>query len=289
MKNMFVTSGGGHLWNLLTASYASFIAAWLALSTPSQAVPTVGIYDEPSQANGIDFVAIGSTLNPAQFTFDVAAAFDRDFGGVYQCDAIGNPFVVSYGAAQTKILSIVSGENTILSVGSSSSLARSISGDGIWVSRLPEMVFLLDGAVTGIPDERVVEFGLTILSRSSFGSDYPLGDVTATAQFSGGGTAISSRHISEGVGLGDTFFGFAAPDGQSLVSVTFTSADGYSLPIDDIGFITTVVPEPSVGLLAAGGLLLFFGFRTINRRRRGPPPSHSKQPRQDMLTRRQQR
>jgi hypothetical protein len=266
MENRFVGPRGGHWWNVVTSSFASCIAVGLALPTPAQSIPTVGIYDDPAQANGIDFVALGSTLDPAQFTSDVAAAFDRDFGGVYQCEAIGNPFVVSYGITQTKFFSIVRGENTTLGVGASSSLGRSISGDAIWVSILPEMVFLLDGAVTGIPDERVVEFGLTILSRSGFGFDNPLGNVTATAQFSGGGTAISSRYISEGAGLGDTFFGFAAPDDQSLVSVTFASTDRYSLPFDDIGFITTVVPEPSVGLLAACGMCLFFGFRTINRR-----------------------
>lgn len=128
------------------------------------------------------------------------------------------------------------------------------------------MTFLLDGVVSDVRDEHVVEFGLTILSRSFYGAD--LGEVTVVAQFSGGGSGNASREITESGGLGDTFFGFAAPDGQSIVSVTFASIDGNAPPFADIGFITAPVPEPSVGALGACALGLLLGFKFARRRAR---------------------
>src|SRR3954463_14782463 len=49
---------------------------------------TVGVYDEPTQTNSVDFIAEGSTLALSQFKSDIETAFNNDFGGVNQCYAI---------------------------------------------------------------------------------------------------------------------------------------------------------------------------------------------------------
>src|SRR5258705_13369165 len=81
----------------------------LTASVSAQVFVTVGMYDEPTQTNSVDFVAQGSTLSFNQFKSDVAAAFNRDFGGVNQCYSIGGnagPYTFSYGVSQAKRLNM---------------------------------------------------------------------------------------------------------------------------------------------------------------------------------------
>jgi hypothetical protein len=85
------------LLNLVIIFLAGCVVAVVTAS--AQVFSTVGVYDEPTQTNGVDFVAPGSTLSFAQFKSDVAAAFNADFGGVNQCYAIGGnagPYTFSY-------------------------------------------------------------------------------------------------------------------------------------------------------------------------------------------------
>lgn len=233
--------------NIVIMFLAGCAAAMLTAS--GQVLSTVGVYDEPAQTNGVDFVATGSTLSFGEFKSDVAAAFNRDFGGVNQCYAIGGdagPYIFSYGVSQAKRLNMTGPANNRIGVTANTSSIQSISGTGIWGSLRPEMTFFLGDVSSSVANEAVIKFGLTIVSTTFFS----LGDVTATATFSDGSKAIASRFINEMAGLGDTFFGFTAPSGQSLVSVTFTNSAGRPMYFDDIAFITA--PFPSLTILKDG-------------------------------------
>lgn len=209
-----------------------------ARSASAQVLPTVAVYDE---SNAVEIVATGSTLDLKQFKQDVAAAFQNDFGGVFQCNAVGGdvgPYNFSYGASQKKVLNMTGGIHNRIGVTSSAPSVRSISGIGLWENTTPDMTFFMDNLTSSVPDEAVVEFGLTILSTSFF----DMGDVTATARFSDGSEASAQCAIGKGTGSGDTFFGFKAPDGQSIVNITFTNSAGRQMFLDDIGFITASRP-----------------------------------------------
>jgi hypothetical protein len=233
--------------NIVTAFDICCVVVAFAASASAQIFSTVGVYDA---GNGVNFVATGSTVNFIQFKTDVAVAFSNDFGGVNQCYAIGQdsgPYIFSYGASQTKLLNMTSGTGNVIGITASSQFVQAISGNDLWVSEEPEMTFFLGSITSSVPNEAVVEFGLTILSTSY----YSAGEVTATARFSGGGEASASRSITEDAGLGNTFFGFAAPSGQSIVSITFTNSSGQNMNFDDIGFITSAIP-PALSILRIG-------------------------------------
>ena len=212
----------------------------LAASAPAQVFTTVGVYD-PNHA--VNFTAAGSTLNLIQFKSDVASAFTNNLGGVNQCYAVGasaGPYTFSFGINHVNTLSMTGDTNTSIGITASNAFVRSTSESGIWVSFNPSATFNLH-LTSNVPATAVVQFGLTVLSPSYF----TMSNVTATATFSGGGQATASRVINEGAGLGNTFFGFAAPVGETITSVTFTNSQGHEMFFDDIGFITAatnVVP-----------------------------------------------
>jgi hypothetical protein len=245
--------------NMLTASLAAFAVVASTITVPAQVFPTVGVYDEPTQTNAVDFVATGSTLDFNQFKSDVAAAFTNNFGGVNQCELIGNstgPYAFSYGASQTKLLRLTGDTNTNIGITSSGLFVQSISLSSLWISLNPEMTFFFKDNPIGLTNEPVIRFGLTILSTSFIHT----GTVTATARFSGGGQASASRNLSESSGLGDTFFGFAAPSGQSIVSVTFTNSAGQAMYFDDVAFITDFIPI--LNIQVTGGFQVRIGWPT---------------------------
>lgn len=113
----------------------------------------------------------------------------------------------------------------------------------------------LSGALA--PGEAITYLGLSLLDKTE-GSN-----VTAsfTVTFSGGGTVTASSDDYLGIGSGednndDIFFGFVAPAGESIVSLT-SFTPGTFVNLDDIAVITNAVPEPaSLVLLGLGGLCL---------------------------------
>ncbi len=224
---------------IVAASLASCVMTVFTQLASAQVFYTVGVYDEN---NNVQFVAPGSALSLSQFKSDVAAAFATDLGGVNQCYAVAGeagPYTFSYGASQTKRLSMTGGPNTRIGGTASTPQLQAISGVALWASLRSEMTLFLTNAISSIPHEVVTQFGLTMLSTSYFA----IGDVIATARFSDGSEASAHRLISEPGGMGNTFFGFAAPSGQSIVSVTFTNTSGHFLYFDDIGFITAAPPS----------------------------------------------
>jgi hypothetical protein len=232
----------------------------LCASVSAQIFPTVGGYSS-SPSNVIDYVAQGS-IDLNQFRQSVADAYATDRGGVFQCELVGldtGPYTFAYGASQDRTMQWLAGPNTHIGV-SAASVAQAISGEGYWVGLQPQISFLFSSPQSSLAP--VSAFGLTILSENTFAPG-GLGTVTGTASFSGGGMANSSRVISEGSGLGDTFFGFSAPAGEWITSVSFSTSQQFNIPMDDIAFVTAV-PEPGVTAL----VLLASGMCVLARRRK---------------------
>ena len=71
----------------------------------------------------------------------------------------------------------------------------------------------------------------------------------------------SSDYLTEsGSGI-DRFFGYTAPEGLAITQIVVSGGD--NLIMDDFGFITSPIPEPSVALLGVAGA----GLAAFRRRR----------------------
>src|SRR5688572_21842943 len=170
-----------NFWGAVSLLLIAFAVIDFSRPVSAQVHSTVGIYDEPTQTNSVDFVAAGSTLNFVDFKVEVARAFTNGFGGVNQCESIGvdvGPYTFSYGLSQTKRLNMTGATNNSIGLAESSSSKQPISESTIWASD-PEMTFLLDDISSSVANEAVIKFGLTIVSTTFFSLD----DVTATASF----------------------------------------------------------------------------------------------------------
>jgi hypothetical protein len=231
----------------------------LGMAELAQAVtplPTVGIYDENTiQPNTVDFQPTGNTWLLSNVEQTIGLKFASDLGGVFQCEenSSDRQLVLSYGADNSKILTL-DGVPSSFGVEASNSGVRSISGvalfAGLYSPTVAQESFSFDSITGGLPAEELTRLGLTILSANR---DYGL--VTATATFSDGSTAVASRHIQEAAGLGDTFFGFVAPPGASILELNFSAPSGHQFFFDDVAFVTA--PEPSsIFLLAIGATAL---------------------------------
>ena len=271
-------------------------AGLLAGAPPASAsFITVGTIDPAGDSNDVDQSAayVSSTgagsaanvVNLGVFRTAVAAAFAENRGGVIDFevrnDAGGTPIgsldaatILSgrygIGASQVsgaKSLQLTSGSGTWNwpaatsngRVPTSGANALAKSGDDVFQFQIQP------GAISnGEAGERVAAFGFTVLERSGADVGSPL---TATVTFSDGSTASAQATLSGALPAGDedSFFGFFAPAGLSISSVTFNPGNFTS--VDDVAFITTTsdaaVPEPASAAapLAACALLL--------RRRRG--------------------
>lgn len=244
----------------------------LCLTASAQAAPVTGIYDENVVAtNSVDFVASGSSLTDAQFAANVFAAYGLDFGGVIDASVLAGAY--EYGISGTKTLQFGAVDGTNWGIGTPGT-DRTISGTGAFASTdnggydFTSLAFL--GILNGLPDEYVVEFGVTALSLT----DRDYGDVTVVARLASGATLAATRSISEANGQGDTFYGFTAPAGDYFAGFSL-AYDGAVVPdfrlwFDDIGFRTAVVtavpavPEPSTLVLMATGAV---GVALSRRRR----------------------
>jgi hypothetical protein len=217
------------------------------------------------QPNTVDFEAPGLTIALADFANDIAAVYPVDFGAVIEGEVLTGSREYLFGANQTKRIhfGLVAGQhwgaqyspNNPITISGESTYAFSTYTYGPPIYSMQ----ILDG----LPNEKVVEFGLSVMSVN--GHDY--GDVTVTTWLASGGTVSATRHIFESQGLGDTFFGFAAPDGdyftQFGLTVTGDAASYDVVWVDDIGFVTENIPEPATGTMFLLGALF------LGRRRRG--------------------
>lgn len=233
---------------------------------------TVGVYDENVvNANAVDYVAFGSSFTASEFATDVAAAWQQNAGGVADSNGLG--FFYEFGASANKQLRLKVVENTNYGLGG----GAAISGTSAFSTSFgsydySSFSFESISTLANEPlDERVTRFGLTVLSDelNNFARDY--GTVTVTGRLASGGTVTASRVINARRNLGDTFYGLAAPTGDSFIgfSVGYAGspdATPQALRFDDIGFITSAFiepPPPSLGVSIASGILSEAGGSTI--------------------------
>ena len=196
--------------------------------------------------NAVNAEAPSNNISLAAFTTNVAAAFADDAGGVINFDGGFNSDTAinaNYGVSGTNVLGITAA-NTVTFTNSGNNGAVSISGNRI---------LQINGSQTGTTftfDTDLTSFGLTALSRTT-------GDrtVAISGTLSDGSTfALAADDVTAGTPRDDTFFGYQAPAGLGITSVTLTSNSGTLY--DDLAF-TTAIPEPaSAGLAAVGGLLV---------------------------------
>lgn len=264
------------LFPLLAVAFFSGPAAFAA-----SPFVTGGVYDTTANTNNIDVNAPfasgtggGSVANtttastgdgasyttPGPFNTTVSGAYSLNLGGVETWDEVAtgsysSSIFTSYGTSHTKSLQLsLSGSLSVVT-----GLAEgqtSLSG-GQYVDLGAASFTLTMGTISGgLPGEAVTQFGLGFLSETFGSSPLNFGNVSLTAHFSGGGSATETSAINANNTVGDTFYGFVAPAGQSITSISMTTDGTNGLPdIDDIGFVTTAaVPEPATcWMLAIGG------------------------------------
>ncbi|HPF37767.1 MAG TPA: PEP-CTERM sorting domain-containing protein [Phycisphaerae bacterium] len=231
------------------------------------AAPTVGVYDEnTAQANTIDFEASGSNISLSQFTSEIADAFADDRGGVND-GFVFSSLPLEYGVSQSKTLLFEAIDGTNVASGVATASPTAISGTSVFAST-PEggynyTAFGFTNILNGVPDERVVAFGVTTLSVNN--RDY--GNVSVTGALASGGSLAATRHMFEPATMGDTFFGLRAPANDYFTGFSLTYDGGAGgdnrLWFDDIGFITApvTVPEPASVVMCLVGAIVITGRR----------------------------
>lgn len=250
-------------------SISALIVLLLIATTPivRAATVTTGIYDETTRTNAVDFEVPGSTIDLATFKQDIVTAFAKNLGGV----ADGRSVVqssYSFGVSQNKSLTILTAPTedspdgellSTLNLSTHPNTAIPISTNTAFVAfpSTGTSQYVFGNVQNGAPGDGIVEFGITILSRT----DDELGDVTVSVYYSDLTTASLTRTIPEASGVGDTFYGFTAATGKTITGFTITNTGAAgAVFFDDIGFVVT--PEPtSIGLLA-------FGIVALKRRQR---------------------
>ena len=244
---------------------------------------TTGVYDESVvAANQLDKATPAGSL--PTFKAAIAAARAAGAGGVIDFDAdftatpssggtSNNPidaaFAASFGTTGEKRLNLSSTVAFDVYTNDVNSQVHTLSGHNALITRHPTVDFDLALAIEGGgADEHVVEFGVSLLQRTTYTANQTM---ELTALYSDGGSESLSLTITGNGGRGssDAFFHFAAPDDQWITGVEFRNLTNNGITqsrmvLEDIGFVTEIVPEPGtlVLLVVGGGLALL-------RRRRG--------------------
>ena len=198
-----------------------------------------------------------STANAGQtdqttFASAVGAAYANNLGGVVNFDVTGDalttaPAMVAKYAGGAKTLSIGLTAGSALDIsplappsgtaGLTNCLTAPDSG-----TNMGDITFTMGTITGGAAFEKVTSFAFTYLTETVLNGL----TVTVTATFSDLSTSTVTRTINRNTTspANDTFFGFVAPSGTYLVSVQLTSntTRGDTTHIDDMGFITSVVP-----------------------------------------------
>jgi len=223
----------------------------LALVAPVQAVyDTVGVYD-PDDAphhnqvdqsgtyashtghagpeNVVTLEAFGALIGPA-FEADAGGVVDGEHGSLD-----GQDMIAKFGAGQRKSVTFTNTSGILNSGSSVKNNRRPISGSRRWAkSETGDFVFDVGHVSDGAPGESITHFAGSVLHRDNRDIN-----PVVTATFSGGGTVTSVAEMAMAgpINSKDTFFGFVAPPGQSIVNINF-DLGGYT-NLDDVGFITS--------------------------------------------------
>jgi len=212
---------------------------------------TVGVYDPDDEPHHNQVDQSGTydrytgnagpknVIDLAAFQALIGLAFDADGGGVVDAESgglDGQDIIANFGVSGTKSVTISSTGGTIhrgtgvasgnrLPTSGNARFSKSDSGD---------FVFDIGPVTGGAPGEAVTYFAGTLVY-----ADHRDVNPQVTATFSGGGTvtAIADMPLGAPSNSKDTFFGFVAPQGESIVNVTFDLTAYTNL--DDMAFITS--------------------------------------------------
>ncbi len=232
----------------------SLVLAFGLMGVVEAAYDTVGVYDidDAPHHNQVDQSGTYSShtgdagpenvIDLAAFQTLIGPAFNANAGGVVNLENAngsldGQDIIAKFGVGKAKSLTI-SSISGIINTGSSVKEGRTpISGTGrLAKTDTANFLFAIGALKGGQPGEVVTYFAGTLLGRD--GANLA---PKVTATFSGGGTVTAVATMS-GVPLGkdqDTFFGFVAPPGQSIVKVDFNPTGGPYTNLDDVAFITS--------------------------------------------------
>lgn len=207
--------------------------------------------------NGHTLVQGTSTANAGQtdqptFAAAMTTAYTNKLGGVVNFDVSGDglssaPAIVANYGNNTKSLTIGLTAGSALDI---SPLAPTSGTAGVTNcltgpdsgTALGDVTFTMGSITGGQASEHVTSFAFTYLTQTVLNGL----TVTATATFSDQTTSAVTRTVNRNTTspVYDTFFGFTAPSGTYIVSVALTSntTRGDTTHIDDVGFITSLVP-----------------------------------------------
>jgi len=220
---------------------------------------TVGVYDpnDGPYYNQVDQSSVysshtgdagpGNVIDLQTFQALIGTAFNIDAGGVVDAEngsMEGQSIVAKFGLKKTKSVTITNTSGSMSrGTGTGTGNRKPTSGERRFSKGDTEdFVFEISLVGGGKPGEMITYFAATVIHRD----DRDINPVV-TATFSGGGTVTASAEMAIGSpsNTKDTFVGFAAPSGQSIVSVNFDLGN-YSF-LDDVGFITSAFnPEPKL-------------------------------------------
>ncbi len=242
-------------------------AAGLCVSSANAAAfifNTVGVYDSVANTNAVDRTAIG---NVSTFTTAVSTAYSANMGGVVTFDTYGSqsllpgPITAKYGTSLTKSVDISTDHtfNFQFSPNIAGISGAENGGTGNFLfdptagNRFLTFTF---GAITGGQvNEKVTQAGLTVLTRNGGGTP----TIAVIATYSDNTTQSASLAYTVSTAKNeDTFYGFTAPAGKYITSLQLdygSSGTDLRRGVDDLAFITSVIPEPtSIGLLGLSTL-----------------------------------
>jgi hypothetical protein len=216
-------------------------------------------------ANSVDKSATVFPNDVTAFSNSVFAAYANEAGGVINlASAVAantTVFRATYGPSNSKRLSVTS-NRVMQNVGmppagsftpTSPSAATTSAADQTSIN-------LTIGPITDpltdaeLLSESVKQIGITILSRTH-ATQYP-SDIRVTASFTDGTTQSATANVGNVRGTDDTFFGFTAPDDQSITNLLLECfVPGTETPratricFDDLAFITSLtgfLPPPQI-------------------------------------------
>jgi len=255
----------------LTIGYVEeFLLKWgyLMALQPVTNFGTGGIYGEASASGNAVDVSIGDK-NVATFAIDLQNAFNAGNGGDVNFEAgfravpsngansnnpMGHAFDFKFGS--NKSIRVTSSLDYFLYSNDINNQVNSLSGTNSILpgtftnSPTANFTWVLGSVRNGSRREGVTELALTCLSRTTYPSTGAPIDVTA--HFSGGQATTLSGVIGNTRGTSDTFFHFTAPTNEWIQSVDFTNEMAQAdinavrqarLAIDDVAFVTSVLPE----------------------------------------------
>lgn len=216
---------------------------------------TVGVYDPTDEPynNDIEQSAVSKEGMDSAYVVDLqsfrdllARAYPTDAGGVVNAEPPGDlesdeSILAKYGQNLSKSLQILPHPGKSFGTGGTGSGERQPISGGTRFSYVDQHLVANIGELSGDPGEVVTAFAVTVIDRDR-SSCTPGGcETIATATFSGGGTVTSAAIMFDGTVSNDqdTFFGFVAPLGQSIVSVEVTMPQWSHY--DDFAFITSAL------------------------------------------------